>query len=381
MDGDYFQAAEVPSTKSVVGTDRKHEGYHLKFGHSGDPRSRAPPSRTARKDSSDGPKGPFWKSIDLRQPNPFEVGERRVGSFGGGHGEEEAAWGLKDAVGVAVDAGQSPETARRADDVHEVSSGNESHALLAQEGRSRIGTIKSSSQPPKSAKTTKVVKKFQAGTTPQQMEEADSDLQQAAPRLTHLTSSGEAHMVDVGAKQATRRDAVAGAYVRFSNPAPFQLIFENSNKKGDVLGVARIAGIMAAKRTADLVPLCHPVPITKVEVGVKLVPSGQMPKTLGHRGHNYHGLVIVETVVETLGPTGVEMEALTATFGAALTVYDMCKAVDRMASVEDVKVVYKSGGRSGVHVEAPWAHVKGKEWFASRDLTLPRKVDNGMGSD
>lgn len=181
-----------------------------------------------------------------------------------------------------------------------------------------------------------------------------------AAKLTHLTSSGEAHMVDVGSKSSTRRVAVAFGTVCFSNPKPFRLIEENSNKKGDVLGVARIAGIMAAKRTSDLIPLCHPIGLTKVEVNVKL------------RAHN-HGLVTIQTLVECTGPTGVEMEALSALSGAALTVYDMCKAVDKEMKIESMRVVYKSGGRSGEFYDDKWLSMVSKKFFVQHGLQWPSR--------
>ncbi|KAK4545348.1 hypothetical protein LTR36_003528 [Oleoguttula mirabilis] len=187
-------------------------------------------------------------------------------------------------------------------------------------------------------------------------------------RLTHVTASGEAHMVDVGAKAASRRVAIATAHVRFSNTEPFRLIFENNNKKGDVLGVARVAGIMAAKRTSDLIPLCHPVAISKVEVDVKLEAPGA---TSGLWANNKYGLVSIQAQVECVGPTGVEMEALTAVSGAALTVYDMCKAVDRSMFIGNTGVVYKSGGRSGLYCYFRWANQVGKEWFGERGLEVP----------
>lgn len=185
-------------------------------------------------------------------------------------------------------------------------------------------------------------------------------------KLTHVTSSGEAHMVDVGAKESTKRVAIASAVVSFTNTKPFRLISENANKKGDVLGVARVAGIMASKRTADLIPLCHPIAISKVEVQVQL----QDPESasFGFR-RNRNGAVGIHAVVECVGPTGVEMEALTAASGAALTVYDMCKAVDRKMAITSSKVVYKSGGRSGTFAHGPWLSNGGKEFLGERGIT------------
>ncbi|KAI7213399.1 molybdenum cofactor biosynthesis prote [Hortaea werneckii] len=187
-------------------------------------------------------------------------------------------------------------------------------------------------------------------------------------KLTHLTSSGDAHMVDVGGKAATRRVAIAFGYVRFSNPEPFRLVSENSNKKGDVLGVARIAGIMAAKRTSDLIPLCHPLPITKVAVDVQ-IRDPNTSSTLWK--DNEHGVATIQAQVECFGPTGVEMEALTAVAAASLTVYDMCKAVDHLMRIETSRVVYKSGGKNGVDYVGQWARLMGEDFFRQRALELP----------
>ena len=149
--------------------------------------------------------------------------------------------------------------------------------------------------------------------------------------LTHFDSAGHAAMVDVGGKPQTRRSATARARVAM-RPETLAMIRAGSAAKGDVLGVARLAGIMAAKRTADLIPLCHPLPITSIRVD--LLPDGE-------------AAVAIEATVTTTGRTGVEMEALTAASIAALTVYDMCKAVDRGMRIEALRVVAKSGGKSG----------------------------------
>jgi cyclic pyranopterin phosphate synthase len=151
------------------------------------------------------------------------------------------------------------------------------------------------------------------------------------PRLTHFDASGAAAMVDVGAKPETARSATARARV-VMQPATLALILAGDAKKGDVFGVARLAGIMAAKRTADLIPLCHPLPISSVSVDLRA------------EGAN---TVEIEATVRTTGRTGVEMEALTAASIAALTVYDMVKAVDRGMRIEALRVVAKSGGKSG----------------------------------
>ncbi|KOS18532.1 Cyclic pyranopterin monophosphate synthase accessory protein [Escovopsis weberi] len=154
----------------------------------------------------------------------------------------------------------------------------------------------------------------------------------SGPRLTHVAASGSAQMVSISQKQVTSRIATAVCRVRFSSDTAVRLIRDNAMKKGDVLGVARVAGIMAAKRTADLIPLCHPIAISKVGVEVDVRGARE---------------VAVRATVACEGKTGVEMEALTAASTAALTVYDMCKAVDREMEVGGLRVVLKDGGRSG----------------------------------
>ncbi|MBP7712089.1 MAG: cyclic pyranopterin monophosphate synthase MoaC [Gammaproteobacteria bacterium] len=156
--------------------------------------------------------------------------------------------------------------------------------------------------------------------------------------LTHFNDAGEAHMVDVGPKPATHRVAVAEGTIRMA-PATLRLIVEGGHKKGDVLGVARVAGIMASKRTADLVPLCHPIALTRVELDLE--PHDDPPS------------VHCRARAETVGPTGVEMEALTAVQVALLTVYDMCKAVDRGMTLTDIRLLEKSGGKSGTWRRPP----------------------------
>ena len=150
--------------------------------------------------------------------------------------------------------------------------------------------------------------------------------------LTHFDAKGDAHMVDVSDKAVTARIATAEAYVKMA-PETFDIITEGRAKKGDVIGIARLAGIMGAKKTPDLIPLCHPLPVTKVSV--ELTPDPDLP-----------GLRI-EATVKTTGQTGVEMEALTAASTAALTVYDMAKAVDRGMEIGGLRVVLKDGGKSG----------------------------------
>lgn len=151
-------------------------------------------------------------------------------------------------------------------------------------------------------------------------------------KLTHLNESGEARMVDVGAKAATAREAVAEGVIRMQ-PETLNLILTGGHKKGDVLAVARVAAIQAAKRTADLIPLCHTIPITGVDIELK-------PDT-------NQALVRCRATVRTVGQTGVEMEALTAVQIGLLTIYDMCKAVDRGMTITDVGLVSKRGGKSG----------------------------------
>lgn len=151
-------------------------------------------------------------------------------------------------------------------------------------------------------------------------------------RLTHLDEQGQARMVDVGAKAETQREAVARGMIRMQ-PSTLRLILSGESPKGDVLAAARIAGIMAAKRTAELIPLCHPLLLTHVSV---LIEPDEANAALQ-----------IEATVRTRGPTGVEMEALTAVSVAALTIYDMCKAVDRGMRIGDIRLVAKRGGRSG----------------------------------
>ncbi|KFY21109.1 hypothetical protein V491_03158 [Pseudogymnoascus sp. VKM F-3775] len=171
----------------------------------------------------------------------------------------------------------------------------------------------------------------------------------SAPRLTHLTPSGSAHMVDISKKDPTSRSATAVCSLYFSNATAAQLIAANQMKKGDVLSVARIAGIMGAKRTSDLVPLCHPLFITRVQLDLDLVP-GEVSTDDGV-GQDDHGRIDIKAVVDCEGKTGVEMEALTAASVASLTVYDMCKAVDKGMRIEGLRVVRKEGGKSGTWVE------------------------------
>jgi cyclic pyranopterin phosphate synthase len=150
--------------------------------------------------------------------------------------------------------------------------------------------------------------------------------------LTHFDDQGQAHMVDVSAKPVTDRIATARGAVRMTAET-LALITEGRAKKGDVLGVARLAGIMAAKKTADLIPLCHPLPITKVSLDLRADPG--LPG------------IIVEATVKTGGQTGVEMEALTAVSVACLTIYDMVKAVEKSMSIDGIRLVLKDGGKSG----------------------------------
>lgn len=151
-------------------------------------------------------------------------------------------------------------------------------------------------------------------------------------KLTHFSSSGEAHMVDVGDKSSTRRVAVAGGHITMQADT-LSLILEGNHKKGDVLGVARIAGIMAVKKTPELIPLCHSLSVDAAEVHFEIDEK--------------KSLVRCEATAQTVGKTGVEMEALTAVQIALLTIYDMCKSVDRGMTMGEICLLEKSGGKSG----------------------------------
>ncbi len=154
-------------------------------------------------------------------------------------------------------------------------------------------------------------------------------------KLSHLDAEGKARMVDVSGKEVTERIAVARGTI-FMRAETLSLIMEKKVKKGDVFSVARVAGIMAAKKTSELIPMCHPLNLTSVEI--ELTPQQDPPR------------VEIEAVVKVTGKTGVEMEAMTAAAVAGLTIYDMCKAVDREMTVSDVRLVKKSGGKSGAFI-------------------------------
>lgn len=156
--------------------------------------------------------------------------------------------------------------------------------------------------------------------------------------LTHFDGQGQAHMVDVAAKPATHRVAVAQGRI-VMNAATLAIILEGTAKKGDVLGIARIAGIMAAKKTSELIPLCHPLALTHVALEFTSDVANASIRCLA--------------TVETVGPTGVEMEALTAVQVALLTIYDMCKAVDRSMTMTDIQLLEKRGGKSGSFTAPP----------------------------
>ena len=155
--------------------------------------------------------------------------------------------------------------------------------------------------------------------------------------LTHLNAKGEAHIVDIGDKAVTRRRAVAQARI-VAQTETVTAIMGGELKKGDALAVARIAGIMAAKKTADLIPLCHPIPLTKVSIEISSESAT---------------VILIHATAETTAQTGVEMEALVAASTAALTLYDMAKAIDRAMTVTDICVLEKSGGKSGDFVRTP----------------------------
>jgi cyclic pyranopterin phosphate synthase len=154
--------------------------------------------------------------------------------------------------------------------------------------------------------------------------------------LTHFDAQGQAHMVDVAGKARTHRIAVAGGRIEML-PTTLAIIEAGTAKKGDVLGIARIAGIQGAKKTSDLIPLCHPLALTRI--AIDFVANRADLTEVSH--------VFCTATVETVGPTGVEMEALTAVQVALLTIYDMCKAVDRGMTINDVKLLEKHGGKSG----------------------------------
>lgn len=148
----------------------------------------------------------------------------------------------------------------------------------------------------------------------------------------HFNQAGEAHIVDISEKPITQRIAITEGYISMQ-PETLRLIIDRGHKKGDVLAIARIAGIMASKKTADLIPLCHPIPITHVEID--LTPEAE------------HNRIRCQTTAKTIGQTGVEMEALTATQIALLTIYDMCKGIDRGMVIQSVRLLEKQGGKSG----------------------------------
>jgi len=162
-----------------------------------------------------------------------------------------------------------------------------------------------------------------------------------ASPLTHFDAQGQAHMVDVGAKPATHRVAVAGGRIEMQ-PATLALIESGNAKKGDVLGIARIAGIMAAKKTSELIPLCHPLALSRVAIEFEATGADETGAAA----------VFCTATAETTGPTGVEMEALTAVQVALLTIYDMCKAADRGMTITGVRLLEKRGGKSGHFVAA-----------------------------
>jgi len=160
-------------------------------------------------------------------------------------------------------------------------------------------------------------------------------MNQTSDALTHFDAQGQAHMVDVGDKTSTRRIAVATGRIEML-PATLALVQSGTAKKGDVLGIARIAGIQGAKKTSDLIPLCHPIGLTRVAVDFEVRPADNA--------------IVCTATAETIGQTGVEMEALTAVQVALLTIYDMCKAVDRGMTMTGITLLEKHGGKSGSFV-------------------------------
>jgi cyclic pyranopterin phosphate synthase len=164
--------------------------------------------------------------------------------------------------------------------------------------------------------------------------------------LTHFDANGQAHMVDVGSKAPTHRVAIATGRLTLQ-PATLAVIMQGQAKKGDVLGVARLAGIMGAKRTSDLIPLCHPLALTRIAI------EWITPQPVALHDEAFESFITCQATVETVGPTGVEMEALTAVQVALLTVYDMCKAIDRGMTITEVKLLEKHGGKSGSYRAYP----------------------------
>ncbi len=175
--------------------------------------------------------------------------------------------------------------------------------------------------------------------------------------LTHVDEKGDVRMVDVSDKAVTKRVAVAEGSI-LMHPETQAMVLEDRAKKGDVLACARVAGVMAAKRTSDLIPMCHPLPITKAKVEIEPIPARNDAKHAVENGWapaRADGLVgfHVTTTTGVTGVTGIEMEALTAASVACLTIYDMCKAVDRGMEIVDVRLLHKEGGRSGVWERTP----------------------------
>jgi molybdenum cofactor biosynthesis protein MoaC len=180
--------------------------------------------------------------------------------------------------------------------------------------------------------------------------------------LSHLNSAGEVHMISIASKTSTHRTAVATSTIHFSNPGTYEALSSASLQKGDALAVARVAGISAAKKTADLIPLAHPgLGITGINLNISLITPDQ----------DSHGGVMISASVSCFAPTGVEMEALTAASIAGLTIYDMCKAVDKGMLMEGVRVIEKTGGKSGDWVWEGGVKVEDgavmKGWRKARD--------------
>jgi cyclic pyranopterin phosphate synthase len=180
---------------------------------------------------------------------------------------------------------------------------------------------------------------YEASVNPAPDDDASNVVNLTMTGLTHFDSQGQAHMVDVSAKANTLRVGIASGTIEMQAQT-LQIIQSGSAKKGDVLGIARVAGIMAAKKTGELIPLCHPLALTRVTLDFSTFDTGNGPKS---------GITCTARV-ETIGPTGVEMEALTAVQIALLTIYDMCKAVDRGMVITGVRLLEKHGGKSGSYV-------------------------------
>lgn len=359
--------AKDDETPTVIG-----EAFRRRFATSDDSESSNPGhSRTRRTFINRRLRGFSTQGTEIpvepKRPNPFLVMSRTQAGKPGDDKrmaprhtvspQPKNSWGFSKGSQAHVNSLPERETNVAVSDGEAI----ESLEGLQQSKEDAVATSNSTATPPHRLAT-------HATTDPGHVERSrPTSSVETKPQLTHVTGSGEAHMVDVGAKRDTHRVAVATAFVKFRKPETLRLIQENNMKKGDVLGIARIAGIMAAKRTSDLIPLCHPLAISKVEVHV----TAHAPRAFQRNGWlpgSTNGFIAIQARVDCVGPTGVEMEALTAATAASLTIYDMCKAVDKAMTIVSARVVYKSGGRSGLYEYEPWTAAMGSEWFAENGL-------------